>query len=80
MSTFVPPPQVRVLQRQLRQYEKFYLMNQGVSLPVLMRSKITFRHPVEGEDCSHVYVEHCHQLRHVHLTRKPCGILPLMWA
>ncbi|KRY04818.1 hypothetical protein T01_1542, partial [Trichinella spiralis] len=48
MSTFVPPPQVRVLQRQLR-------------------IKITFRHPVEGDDCSHVYVEHCHQLRHVHL-------------
>ncbi|KAL1245308.1 Rab proteins geranylgeranyltransferase component A [Trichinella spiralis] len=90
MSTFVPPPQVRVLQRQLRQYEKFNLMNQGVSLPVLMRDqnyistpcrspaasyrccgpdsgiKITFRHPVEGEDCSHVYVEHCHQLRHIH--------------
>ncbi|KRX50523.1 hypothetical protein T05_15832 [Trichinella murrelli] len=29
--------------------------------------KITFRHPVKGEDCSHAYVEHCHQLRHIHL-------------
>ncbi|XP_003369900.1 hypothetical protein Tsp_14476, partial [Trichinella spiralis] len=29
-------------------------------------TKITFRHPVEGEDGSYVYVEHCHQLRHVH--------------
>ncbi|KRY14246.1 hypothetical protein T12_10216 [Trichinella patagoniensis] len=34
------------------------------------RIKITFRHPVEGEDCSHVYVEHCHQLRHIHLYSK----------
>ncbi|KRX31329.1 hypothetical protein T05_6823 [Trichinella murrelli] len=34
------------------------------------RIKITFRHPVEGEDCSHAYVEHCHQLRHIHVNSK----------
>ncbi|KRX16833.1 Cadherin-related tumor suppressor [Trichinella nelsoni] len=40
------------------------------------RIKITFRHPVEGEDCSHAYVEHCHQLRHVHFYRKALQHLP----
>ncbi|KRX16824.1 hypothetical protein T07_13895 [Trichinella nelsoni] len=39
MSTFVPPPQVRVFQRQLHQYEAFDYRNQGVSLPVLMRDQ-----------------------------------------
>ncbi|KRX77851.1 hypothetical protein T06_8724 [Trichinella sp. T6] len=32
------------------------------------RIKITFRNPVEGEDCSHAYVEHCHQLRLIHIN------------
>ncbi|KRX50508.1 hypothetical protein T05_10206 [Trichinella murrelli] len=36
----------------------------------MIRIKITFRHPVEGEDCSHAYVEHCHQLRHIHVNCK----------
>ncbi|KRY27319.1 hypothetical protein T01_12153 [Trichinella spiralis] len=33
----------------------------------LDRKSLIFMKKVAGEDCSHVYVEHCHQLRHVHL-------------
>ncbi|KRX51700.1 Cadherin-related tumor suppressor, partial [Trichinella sp. T9] len=40
------------------------------------RIKITFRHPVEGKDFSHVYVEHCHRIRHIHFNSVALRHLP----